>query len=470
MQVGDGIADLKTLRTMQSDVAMASMPRSRMNKPPLRGRAYLVLQRLRGNAVGEFIDRLCAWERLPNEECDARHNQLLNEILPYARDRVPLYRTSEWAEALAHGCLELSAWPVLEPSVLRARASELRANPPPPTRIDHRRTSGSTGAPIRIAFARAADTWSWAHRYRALEWHGIPAGIRSLRLSSDRRPLRDLLLGQRNIPNLGEPGAVDRAMRFLLDERPQLVSGPPSALFYLARRLKEHGIEAPPAPFARAGGEQLFPFQRAAIERYLGARVIDSYGCTEIGAIAGECPAGSMHIYADHLCLEVLDGSRPVAPGGFGDIVITGLRNTAMPLVRYRVGDRGRLLPNRCACGLPYPVLTDLQARSSDQFEAADGSKRHASSLLNLLTGLFESSTGDAVRELKFCETGRGSWRVLLELAPSAGGRVPDAIREQIERILQDVCGGECRVNIELVDHIARKAGKLRYFVKETTT
>lgn len=459
---------MKTLEVSPSDFATRPTAGALMKNTPLRGQAYLALQRLRGNAVGDLVDRLCAWERLPEEEFDAQHAQLLNNLLTYARDRVPLYRTGAWAEALANGCLDLRAWPVLEPSVLRARVNELRADPPPPTRVVHRRTSGSTGTRTKIAFAREADAWGWAHRYRGLQWHGIPVGIRALRLSSDRRPLRDLLLGQRNVPDLGKPGAVDRAIRFLLDERPQLVTGPPSALFYLARRLKEHGVEAPPAKFARVGGEQLFPFQRAAIERYVGARAIDSYGCTEIGAVAGECPAGSMHIYADYLHLEVLDGDRPVAPGSFGDIVISGLHNTAMPLVRYRVGDRGRLLPKRCVCGLPQPVLADLQARASDQFEAADGSKRHVSSLLNLLTGLFASPTGDVVRDLQFCEAGRGSWRVLVELAPSAGRRVPDAVREHIEGILREAYGGECSVGVELVDRIARRAGKLRYLVKET--
>lgn len=446
---------------------MRPTARAVTKKTPLRGHAYLALQRLRGYAVVDLLEQLCAGERLPKQELDARRSELLDKILTYARDRVPLYRTGAWADALANGELDLSAWPVLERSVLRARAAELCASPPPPARLVHRRTSGSTGAPIRIAFTRQADAWNWAHRYRGLQWHGIPVGARALRLSSDRRFLRDLLLGQRNIPDLGQPGAVEEAIRFLRDERPQLVTGAPSALFYLARRLKEQGVGAPLASFARVGGEQLFSFQRAAIERYLGARVIDSYGFTEVGAIAGECPAGSMHIYADQLRLEVLDRDRAVAPGDFGDIVLTGLRNTAMPLVRYRVGDRGRVLPNPCVCGLPHPVLADLQARASDQFETADGSKHHAESLLRSLLSLFESSTGDAVRELQFCELGRGTWRVSLELAPKVD-RVPDGVREQIERIVQDAYGGECSVSMQVVDRIPRQGGKFRYFVKET--
>jgi phenylacetate-CoA ligase len=452
---------------MQTALTMRPTARAVTKRTPLRGQAYLALQRLRGYAVVDLLDELCAWERLPHQEFDVRRVALLDKILTYAQERVPLYRTGGWAEALANGWRDLRAWPVLERSVLQARAAELYASPAPTARPVHRRTSGSSGAPVRIAFTRQADARTWAHRYRGMQWYGIPVGTRALRLSSDRRFLRDLLLRQRNISDLGRPGTVDEAIRFLRDERPPLVTGPPSALFYLARRLKEQGVSAPPASFARVGGEQLFSFQRAAIERYIGARVIDSYGCTEIGALAGECPAGSMHIYADDLHFEVLDGNRAVAPGEFGDIVVTGLRNTAMPLVRYRVGDRGRVLPNSCVCGLPHPVLANLQARAGDQFETADGSKRHAEALLSSLREFFEDSAGDAVRELQFCEAGRGTWRVSLELVPNVR-LVPDATRKQIERIVHDAYGSECSVSIQVVERIARKGGKFRYFVKET--
>jgi hypothetical protein len=80
---------------------------------------------------------------------------------------------------------------------------------------------------------------------------------------------------------------------------------------------------------------------------------------------------------------------------------------------------------------------------------------------------LFESSAGDAVRELQFCEMGRGTWRVSLELTAKVD-RVPDAIREPIERIVHDAYGDHCNVSMQVVDRIPRKGGKFRYFVQET--
>jgi phenylacetate-CoA ligase len=40
-----------------------------------------------------------------------------------------------------------------------------------------------------------------------------------------------------------------------------------------------------------------------------------------------------------------------------------------MPLVRYRIGDRGSLLPGRCSCGVPFPRLAVVSGRAADVLE-----------------------------------------------------------------------------------------------------
>lgn len=432
-------------------------------KQPFRGYVYAALQNLRGRPLQRFIEQAQELERLPASELAELHEQRLRSTLTHARRTVPLYRTGAWQAALADGSEDLSVWPVLEREVLRERNRELRAQPAPP-RIVTRRTSGSTGAPVKIAFTSHADTWGWAHRYQGLQWHGIPIGIPTLRLSADRRPLRDMVLGNYSVPALDVPGAIDRAVRILLDKRPPLVTGPPTALFYLARCLRQRGVTAPPAAFARAGGEQLFAFQRTAIEQYLGARVVDSYGCTEIGALAGECPAGARHIYSDHVHLEIFDGNAPAAPGAFGDIVATALQNPAMPLIRYRTGDRGRLSLDQCSCGLSYPVLLELQARAADEFRAPDGSLLHGSLLVAQLAGFFADPQADRVRQVQFCQINPLSWRALVEVPGAAGGQAPGALHDRLAGMVHHVFGAQCRVETQLVDTIPRHRGKLRYY------
>ena len=437
------------------------------HKVPWRGRLYPGLQRLRGRPLGSYMRRLHQWEQLPRAEFDRLHAERLRTILEYAHARVPLYRSSRWSSALSDGDPgSIDRWPLLDKDTLRARFEDLRAEPPP-RRVLTRRTSGTTGPRVKVAMTPSSDTWGWAHRYRALLWHGIPIGVPSLRLSHERRVLRDLVKGEQCVPSLDSPEEIDQAIRYLIDKRPVLVTGPASIMFSLARDLRERGVTEPLAEFARVGGEQLFRFQRNEIESFLCGRVINSYGSTETGALAGECPAGSLHVYADHVHLEIFDGDSPAAHGEIGEIVVTSLRNTAMPLVRYPVGDRGRLSRDACPCGLPHPVLENLQARSGDMVCAADGSAHHASELAERLDVFFADPVADGVRQVRFRQQDTLTWEVWMDVADgflAAKSCARQAVERRLAGLVRETLGAACDVTVHIADEMPRGQGKFRYF------
>ena len=439
-----------------------------------RSQLYTVLQSMRGRPLARCIRELRKRELLSQIDFDELHRQRLERILDHARSQVPLYGSGPWRNVSNSPEMFLDNWPVLEKSVLQAHYEELLAAKQPP-KTETLSTSGTTGKPTRVASDYLASTYGWAHRYRALQWHGIPIGPRSLRLSHDRRPLRDRILGQKCVWPLDTDDSVNEAMDYLVDKRPMLVAGTPSAVFYLARRLQERGFTAPLAPFARVGGEQLFSFQRKHIESYLCGRAIDSYGTTETGALAGECPAGSMHVYAGHVHLEIFRDDAPAPPGEFGDIVVTTLNNLAMPLIRYKVGDRGRLSLDKCSCGLPYPVLTELQARSGDNLVMADGSLRHSSVLVEQLQAVFDDTRDDFVRQLQFGQNNPDSWEVWVEgsesIVAKRGNSADTAdIENTITGILHRTVGAKCNVAIHFVSQMPREHGKFRYFLAARST
>jgi hypothetical protein len=105
----------------------------------------------------------------------------------------------------------------------------------------------------------------------------------------------------------------------------------------------------------------------AALEGAWRCRVATHYGLTEAGlGCAVQCRARQGHHLRDaELLFEVVDpdSGRALAPGEPGEIVITTLRHEAMPLVRYRTGDLGRLLPGPCPCGGPLPLLGPVEGR-----------------------------------------------------------------------------------------------------------
>jgi phenylacetate-CoA ligase len=121
-------------------------------------------------------------------------------------------------------------------------------------------------------------------------------------------------------------------------------------------------------------GEVLTPTARSELEEFFGCPVRDLYGMREVGTIAVQCHFGAYHIEGERVWVEVLDDDgRPVPDGTDGDLAITGLINTAMPLVRYRNGDVGCLAEAPCLCGRPQKAMRLAGGRRAGVVILPDG-------------------------------------------------------------------------------------------------
>jgi phenylacetate-CoA ligase len=425
---------------------------------------YLGVQRLRGRRVGEYLRQLLEWERLPAEAFHRLRAERLAGTLEYARSRVPFYGSARWREALERGDpRELRSWPVLDRETIKAHLSDLIARPIPP---DHyiRRTSGSTGTPLGIAMDRDSASWGWATDYRGLLWHGIAVGARCLRLTHKREGgVAEWIRNWRALhtQDMSAP-VLKAAVRYMQTARPVYVSGHVSAVTELARFARQAASNgaSPLVPYAKVLGEALHPFQRQEIEQGLGAQVIGTYGCNETGTVAYECPAGSLHIFAEHVEVEILRDGQPVRAGEVGDIALTCTTNRAMPLVRYMVGDRGRLSPDSCACGRPHPVIAEVEGRTGDVLLSADGVPVHGAALGELLKEI-SAKAPTALGRVLFEQHDPRTWTVLVQAGPDFGDTVADLLVEGVKGIY----GQACEVAVRQVPEIPREpSGKLRFY------
>ena len=101
--------------------------------------------------------------------------------------------------------------------------------------------------------------------------------------------------------------------------------------------------------------------------------VFNHYGLTETGLGGGvECSARQgCHLREADIFLEIVDTQgRSVADGAWGEIVLTTLTRTGMPLIRYRTGDISRFLASRCVCGSNLKRLDRVMGRSVHKFNA----------------------------------------------------------------------------------------------------
>jgi len=118
----------------------------------------------------------------------------------------------------------------------------------------------------------------------------------------------------------------------------------------------------------------LHPSERRTIEAVFGVRVYDRYGCEEVSLIASECGEHrGLHMNTDSLHVELLADGRRVPPGSEGAVVVTDLRNRAMPLIRYRIEDVAVASEESCPCGRTYPLLARVAGRVADYLVTCNG-------------------------------------------------------------------------------------------------
>ncbi|WP_019891211.1 acyl-CoA reductase [Streptomyces purpureus] len=125
------------------------------------------------------------------------------------------------------------------------------------------------------------------------------------------------------------------------------------------------------------GGEHFTAAQRQALQETFGIETIRSitYGSTDLGPLGYQCTessGGVHHLHADLHGLEILalDADRPVAPGETGRLVFTTHARRGQDLGRYVIGDLGRSVPGRCACGSHAPRF-ELLGRLGDVMRVA---------------------------------------------------------------------------------------------------
>lgn len=109
------------------------------------------------------------------------------------------------------------------------------------------------------------------------------------------------------------------------------------------------------------GGEPLTQARRERIADLWGAQVVEEYGSTETGTLAGECSSGNLHLWADRAVFEVYHPETGTfSRDGSGQLVVTTLYREAMPLVRYNLEDNVEVSYEPCDCGWALPTVKVL--------------------------------------------------------------------------------------------------------------
>ncbi|HVF31837.1 MAG TPA: hypothetical protein VM933_02260, partial [Acidimicrobiales bacterium] len=171
------------------------------------------------------------------------------------------------------------------------------------------------------------------------------------------------------------------------DAQPHILQGYPSMLHRLALEATSGRLSISPVEIL-AGSEVLSEETRALLTDVWGAPVGDLYATTDVGPIASSCDHGTLHLCDDLVIVEVVDQhGDPVPDGTEGDhLIVTGLVNHALPLLRYELDDRVTISSEACPCGSAHRSLRSVGGRTPDVFTFGDATV-HPVTLSGALAG-----------------------------------------------------------------------------------
>ena len=241
-------------------------------------------------------------------------------------------------------------------------------------------SSGTTGHPTVVAYSRH-DIESWANMiarnmymvgcrdtdvFQNSSGYGMFTGGLGFQYGAER-------LGATTIP--AAAGNSKRQIMFIRDFGTTCLHAIPSYAIRLAEVFHEEGIDPRSTSLHTLfiGAEPHTEEQRRRIERLLGVKAYNSFGMTEMNGpgVAFECKEqNGMHLWEDNYIVEIIDPDtlESVPDGEIGEMVLTTLDRTMMPILRYRTHDLTRIIPGDCPCGRTHRRIDRIKGRTDDMF------------------------------------------------------------------------------------------------------
>ena len=241
-------------------------------------------------------------------------------------------------------------------------------------------SSGTTGHPTVVVYSRH-DIDSWANMiarnmymvgcrksdvFQNSSGYGMFTGGLGFQYGAEA-------LGATTVP--AAAGNSKRQIMFIKDFGTTCLHAIPSYAIRLAEVFREEGVDPASTKLHTLfiGAEPHTDEQRRRIERLLGVKAYNSFGMTEMNGpgVAFECKEqDGMHLWEDNYIVEIVnpDTLEPVPDGEIGEMVLTTLDRTMMPILRYRSRDLTRIIPGQCKCGRTHRRIDRIKGRTDDMF------------------------------------------------------------------------------------------------------
>ena len=327
-------------------------------------------------------------------ETEKRENRVIEDfmkrrqLLEYAYNHCSFYRKLYddvgFTPSMFQTDKDWKKVPIVEKYMIRNYAEDFLSDEYKLSELGSITTGGSTGKPLKLYKSRHVhyEVLAW----RALKWWGISPsdneGIMHRKVPQTKLqriknrilwwPTKRAYLSATAISN-------DDILRFLNDVKKYKVKwivGYCASIEFVADYILEHKIEINCVKMVWSTSSPLTGIVRKKIEKAFSCKVMDQYGCCEMGNIAIQKPGEDfLTINADYVHVDIVNDRNEILneEKAYGDILITDLNTKEFPLIKYRLGDRSRYVKTIKESEDGFPKLEFVQGRISDAVWLPDG-------------------------------------------------------------------------------------------------
>lgn len=248
-------------------------------------------------------------------------------------------------------------------------------------------TSGTTGQPLVVRWSERdyiySNLYTWKLRKK---WYDITPADKfcTFHVDTERGLAEMSILNDGRTLSLGKycysGEVINRYVNAMKEFEPRWILGPASLVYILFKKMREKKIVISSLKYVELNGEYVSVEMYREIMSLSNVKVGNLYGSTEFNGIAFLCPYGNMHILNQNVYVE--NEHR----GQNSNIIITGLSNTIMPLIRYDIGDLGLVKDDvQCPCGQYSKVLEITYGRNSEVITNNDDDSINSSAFSTLV-------------------------------------------------------------------------------------
>ena len=168
---------------------------------------------------------------------------------------------------------------------------------------------------------------------------------------------------------------VKKILDYVVEFKPTVLLSLPTVFVFLADLVLEHKLDMSFVKIIAYAGEHMSDMIKSHLQKAFKNAKIYSLGytsadCGLMGYQCSKCSPTHYHIPTDFQLIEIYDfeKNRLCQSGESGEIVVTNLARFSQPIIRYRIGDMGKILPTTCSCGDENMVLS-LEGRAGEDFK-----------------------------------------------------------------------------------------------------